>query len=271
MMTSKDNIQINYVAQPRLRSFRYIYDLLSVMVGRDMKLRYKRSLLGLGWSLLNPLAELLTLGYVFGRLLNVSTPHYIVFLFTGLLAWNWFSGGLSSSTNVIVGNSSLVKLPGFPVALLPIATITTFFVHFLIALPILLIFILLDGLSITPAIMMSPIVMGIQFIFTLSLGYFFAALQVNFRDTQYLLNIALRLGFFVTGIFFSPADMDEQYQWLFRFNPMTILITSYRTIFIEGVAPDMVPLFIVAIISSILLIFGLSFFNRASQFFAEEI
>ena len=76
---------------------RYIYDLLSVLVMRDMKVRYKRSLLGIGWSLINPLAELLILGFVFGTLLNNNTPHYSVFLFTGLLAWNWVKSRRSAA------------------------------------------------------------------------------------------------------------------------------------------------------------------------------
>ncbi len=208
MISSKDSFQREALAETRVHRLRYIYDLLSVLIERDMKLRYKRSIVGLGWTLINPLAELLTMGFVFGVMLSVTTPHYTVFLFTGLLAWNWFSGALLEATGVIVGNPTLVKLPGFPITLLPVVTVTTFFVHYLIALPILLLFILLDNLNITTAFFAVPIVMAIQFIFTLSLGYFLAVLQVNFRDTQYLLQIVLRLGFFVTGIFFEPANVD---------------------------------------------------------------
>jgi lipopolysaccharide transport system permease protein len=241
------------------------------MVVRDIKLRYKRSIVGIGWSLINPLAELIILGFVFGILLPIAIPHYTAFLFTGLLAWNWFAGAVDGATVVIANNPPLVKLPGFPIALLPIVTVTTYFIHFLIALPILLLFLLLDDLSLTAAVLVSPLIMAIQFIFTLSIGYYLAALQVNFRDTQYLLNIALKLGFFITGIFFDPAAVDEQYQWFFRINPMTILINAYRAIFIEGMLPEPLPLTILAILSIILLIFGLSFFNRAGETFAEEI
>lgn len=271
MVTSKDSFQHRVWAQTRFHNLRYIYDLLSVLVVRDMKLRYKRSIIGMGWSLINPLAELLILGFVFGWLLSNGTPHYTVFLFTGLLAWNWFSGALFGATGAIVNNPTLVKLPDFPVALLPAVTVSTFFVHYLIALPILIFFILLDDLDITSAILAAPVVMGIQFIFTLSLGYFLAALQVNFRDTQYLLQIALRFGFFVTGIFFNPANIAAQYQWVFKLNPMAVLIAAYRTIYIEGNYPDPIPLIILAITSVVMLIFGLTFFYRASQSFAEEI
>lgn len=271
MTSGNDSLRQSTIAEPKIRHIRYSYDLLHVMVFRDIKLRYRRSIVGIGWSLINPLAELIILGFVFGTLLPINIPHYTAFLFTGLLAWNWFAGALDGATVIIANNPPLVKLPGFPIALLPIATLTTHFIHFLIALPILLLFLFLDDLDLTTAILTSPLIMGIQFIFTLSLGYFLAALQVNFRDTQYLLSIALKLGFFVTGIFFDPATIDKEYEWFFRLNPMTVLITAYRKVFIEGMLPEPLPLTILAIVSMILLFFGLSFFNRAGETFAEEL
>jgi len=266
-----DGFMHNFSSLPKIHRLHYIYDLLFVLVSRDIKLRYRRSIAGIGWSLINPLTELLILGFVFGRVLSIDTPHYLIFLFTGLLGWNWFREGLSNTTGIIVNNASLIKLPGIPVFTLPIATVLTHFVHYLIALPILLMMILLDDLLITSALAAAPLIMVIQFVFTLSLGYFLAALQVNFRDTQYLLGIALGLGFFVSGIFFDPATLGPQYQILFYLNPMSVLITAYRTIYLEGSFPDPTPLIILAVISTLMLVIGLSFFDHASESFAEEI
>lgn len=272
LTVSRENSFVQRGATPtRLRQLKYNFDLLYVLVQRNMKLRYKRSIIGMGWSLINPLAQLVILNFVFSRVAPVGSPHYIVFLFTGLLAWNWFSESLNATTDVIVKNAPLVKLPNFPLALLPVAAVATSFIHFLIALPLLIGFMLLDDLKLTVGLLSAPLVMTVQFVFTLSLGYFLAALQVNFRDTHYLLTIALGLGFFATGIFFDPATFDSQYQIVFKLNPMTVIITAYRTIFVDGSLPDLLPLALLAVVSTAALLFGLMFFRRASASFAEEI
>src|SRR5690349_14967033 len=123
----------------------YLWDLLSVLVGRDMKLRYKRSLLGLAWSLVNPLAQFLILNFVFHSILPLDIPNYTPFLFTGILAWNWFNTALMSATDAIVDNGDLIRRPGFPPAVLPLIAVTSNLIHFLLALPILIVFILAFG------------------------------------------------------------------------------------------------------------------------------
>ena len=95
------------------------FDLLYELVARDLKLRYKRSVLGVAWSLLNPLMQLLVFAFVFGTVLPLGIPDYVIFLFTGILAWNWFHSSLLTATSTIVDNRDLVKRPGFPAAILP--------------------------------------------------------------------------------------------------------------------------------------------------------
>ena len=110
----------------------YVRDLLQTLVARNMKLRYKRSVMGFAWSLLNPLAQLLVFSFVFTTVLPLNIPNYTVFLFTGLLPWTWFSGGLIEATEAIVGNRELIRRPGFPTAVLPVITILSHLVHFLL-------------------------------------------------------------------------------------------------------------------------------------------
>src|SRR5713101_7469938 len=111
----------------------YIRDLLRELVGRDMKLRYKRSVLGIAWTLLNPLLQLLVFLFIFNLVLPLNIPHYSSFLFAGILAWNWFQGSLNQSTGAIVDNRELLRRPGFSIAILHIVTVTSHLIHFLVA------------------------------------------------------------------------------------------------------------------------------------------
>ena len=195
-----------------------------------MKLRYKRSILGIAWSLLTPLAQLAVFYLTFDVLLPLNIPNYPAFLFSGLLAWNWFQGSLYQATSAIVDNRELMKRPGFPAAILPAVTVASNLIHFLLALPILFIFLLLGGTGLTSAVMALPLVIAIQFILTLSLAYFTATFYVTFRDTQHLLGVLLNLLFFLTPVFYKSSDLPAQYQTFYHLNPMVHLIESYRAI-----------------------------------------
>src|SRR5688572_21246954 len=220
------------VSRPRLLFRRprllYVRDLLFTLVGRDMKLRYKRSVLGIAWSLLTPLAQLAVLYLTFDVLLPLNVPNYATFLFCGLLVWNWFQGSLYQATSTIVDNRELIKRPGFPPAVLPAVTVTSYLIHFLLALPILFVFLMVAGTPLTAALLALPLVIALQFTLTLSLAYFTATFYVTFRDTQHLLGVLLNLFFFLTPIFYESSDLPAQYQTFYRLNPMVHLIESYR-------------------------------------------
>jgi lipopolysaccharide transport system permease protein len=253
------------------RSLSYLYDLLATLVNRDMKLRYKRSVLGIAWSLLNPLAQLLVFGFIFHFILPMSIPNYTVFLFIGILAWNWFQSALNQATGAIVENGELIRYPGFPVMVLPIVSVTSHLIHFLIALPILILFMILSGVAFSGALLALPLVITLQFFLSLSLAYLVATLHVTFRDTQYLLGIALMLGFFLTPIFYSMDEIPEQLTSLYQLNPMLHLINAYRSIFLTGTFPEARPLLILGAVCLGLLWIGYRAFSRASNHFVEEI
>jgi lipopolysaccharide transport system permease protein len=249
----------------------YMRDLLRELIARDMKLRYRRSVLGLAWSLLNPLAELLVLTFVFTYVLPLNIASFPVFLYTGLLAWNWFRASLSSGANAIVNNRSLIRLPGFPIPILPVVTTASYFVHFVLSLPILVIFLILYHIPLSPAVIALPFVMAVEFLFILSLIYFLAAIQVTFWDTQYLLNIVLMLGFYLSPVFYDVNRIPVEYLPIYNLNPMVHIIGAYRAIFLEGVFPALSPLLIISGVSIILLWLGYTYFMRASFQFAQEL
>lgn len=261
------------VFQHKLNQHRLVYlrDLLWELVTRDMKLRYKGSVLGIAWSLLNPLAQLLVFGLVFSTILPLNIPNYTAFLFSGLLVWSWFQSSLFAATTVIVEGRSLIKRPGFPVALLPVVTVTANLVHFVLALPVLLLFLLLTGLPLHATVLLLPLLIAIQFLLTLSLAYFLAAIHVTFRDTQHLVGVILLLFFYLTPIFYDGSVVPPTFQPVFRLNPLLHLLEAYRAILIEGSLPALVPLGVITAVSAALLLWGFRVFRRASYTFVEEL
>ncbi len=249
----------------------YLFDLVYELVLRDMRVRYKRSVLGFAWSLINPLLQLGVVGFVFSQVLPLQIPNYSLFLLTGLLAWNWFQTSLHAVTGSIVDNRELIRQPGFPTAMLPVVTVTTNLVHFVLALPILMIIILIGGQGISATVLLLPVIIGLQFLLTLSLGYFLATLHVSLRDTQYLVGIALLLGFYLTPIFYDPASIPARYQMIYQLNPMLQIIEAYRAVLLYHHLPAPLPILILASVCTTLLFLAHRQFVRASYHFVEEL
>lgn len=190
----------------------HMRDLMLELILRDLRLRYKRSLLGIAWSLVTPLYLLLVLYFVFTVVLPLGIPNFESFLFIGILVWSWLAGSLEQATDSIVDNRELVRQPAFPMAILPIVTVAANLIHFLLALPILAAFLWLGGTAAAgPAIVLLPVLVMLQFLFTLSIAYFVATLQVTFRDTKHLLRVLLTLGFYLTPIFYELRQVPDRF------------------------------------------------------------
>lgn len=249
----------------------YIRDLLRELVARDLKLRYKGSMLGIGWSMINPLAQILVFSFLFRRVLPLNIPNYTVFVFCGVLAWTWFQSALFLAAGSIVDNRSLIRRPGFPVGVLPVVTVATNMIHFLLALPVLFVAMLLSGGELGLVLLSLPLIMLVQFVFTLSLAYLIAATHVMFRDTQHLLGILLLLLFYLTPVFYRADAVPEQYQFIYNLNPLNHLLNAYRQVLIAGELPSLQPLVVISIVSLGLLALGYTYFRRASAHFVEEL
>ena len=249
----------------------YLRDLLYELVIRDIKLRYKGSILGVAWSLLNPLAQLLVFSFIFQYILPLDIENYTAFLFSGLVMWNWFQSSLFASATVVVEGRSLIKRPGFPTAILPVVTVTSNLVHFLLALPILFFFLLLTGMSLQPALVFLPLVIALQFVFTLSVSYILAAAHVTFRDTQHLIGVFLLLLFYLSPIFYDASVAPGQVHTLYRLNPIAVLLDGYRAVLLQGQMPDLLSMLTLAVISLGLLVWGYRIFMHASYTFVEEL
>jgi lipopolysaccharide transport system permease protein len=260
-----------YDDMSRVRRLAHWWDTIIVLVGRDMKLRYKRSALGVLWTMLNPLAQLLVLGFIFKNVMGSQVSNFRSFLFTGLLVWNWFASSLMGATSSITDNRDMVRYPDFRAGLLPIVYVSTNLVQFLLALPILMIVLFFDRVPLTPVLFALPFVIILQFIFTLGLGYVFATCHIAFRDTQYLLGVGLTMAFFVTPVFYDINTVPAKYLHLFRLNPMAHIVEAYRELLLQGKMPDAVLLLSLYFVSLIILGLGYLMFRNASPRFVEDL
>ncbi|NJR69825.1 MAG: ABC transporter permease [Synechococcales cyanobacterium CRU_2_2] len=263
------------------RSLTQRWDLLCGLVDREIKLLYNRSALGIAWMLINPLMQLAVFAFVFGLILpNNSVENYASFIFSGLLVWTWFQSSLTQATGAIVHNRSLIRQPGFPVAILPVVTVTTGLIHFLLSLPILLLFLLIDGVQLNASIVLLPLLIILQFAFTISLAYVLASINVVFRDTQHTLGVLLQMLFYLSGVFYQVNSLPEKYRAIFYLNPLVGLIESYRYIFGKiGVEASLLAeaslnwklLGFMGLVTALLLPLGYQIFKRQSERFVEEL
>ncbi|MBC8123391.1 MAG: glycosyltransferase [Gemmatimonadaceae bacterium] len=250
----------------------HLVNLLSELVSRDIKVQYQRSALGVLWSLVSPLMQLLIFVFLFNQVLSVKTGYfYPSFTFSGMLAWAWFQMSLSQATGAVTSNRELVRQPGFPAPILPVVTVTTNLIYFLIALPILAVLLVAGGSNLGFSLLALPVVLVVQFMLTLGFAYLLSSINVVFRDTQHIVGVCLQLLFYLTPVFYDPATIPERYRFFLAVNPMAHLIEAYRAIFLRASVPDIPTLGALVGIAAVLLGVGHQVFVRVSDRFIEEL
>lgn len=275
-----ERIQENGVKQ--LRELWTYKNLIRNLVVRDLKVRYKNSILGVAWSWINPLLMMLVYTVVFQVLAGRSDlPNYPVFVLCALLPWTFFSASLSQATDSIVSTASLIKKVYFPREALPISIVLGNFVNFLIALPVFFGLALLFGHTISPYVLLTPIIMLIEMAFILGLALITSTLNVFYRDTRHILEVALQAWIFLTPVFYPITTVPEQYTvlgntinirvWLRRLNPMASIIASYRDMLYWGNFTGLDFLLRTALTALAILVIGYFVFLRYSPRFAEEV
>lgn len=253
------------------REFIYLRDLVYELVVRDMKQRYKRSVLGFAWTLLTPLFLFLVFQFLFQFVLKIEIPRFGPYAFSGLLVFAWFQGAIIQSAGDITGSRELVIRPGFPVYILPLVTVTTHFVYFLLAFSAFILFLLLFGEGVELSVFYLPLILPFQFILTLGLCYLIASANVFFRDTQHIVVLLFQLLLFLSPIFYEAEAVPETYRSLYSLNPLVHLLEAYRSVLFKGLSFDWAPILIIGLSGFALLLLSLHIFLKVRFRFVEEL
>ncbi len=249
--------------------------LIQSLVSRELKARYRGSMLGFLWSFANPLLLLLTYTLVFTVVLPNRDPSikpYWLFLFCGILPWTWFQASLAESSGVIIVSGNLIKKVLFPAEVLPTVSVLTNLVHFLLGLPILLAFLAWKQHLGWMALAL-PLPMLVQLVLSLGLALFLSALTVHFRDILNILTHVLHLWFFATPIIYSYAALPEgsPLRRVLRLNPMTHVIVTYQQMLFGGRVDHWRGLFLALLVGLAAFAAGAFLFDRLRDTLPEEV
>ena len=251
--------------------------LIQSLVARDLKARYRGSVLGLLWSFINPLLLLSIYTFVFTIVLPNRSPiaqPYALFMFCGILPWNWFSSSMMEGSGSLLAGGNLIKKVLFPAEILPIVNVLANMVHYFLGLLILAAFLI--GYRHWPdplGLLWFPVVVLVQLVFTVGLALFLSALTVHYRDVRDLLSNLLMFWFFATPIIYPwQDDSVRKYKWLFDLNPFTHLAVSYQEIlFFPGPVGHAKWLLAMGVFSVFVFLGGYWFFDRLRDSFAEAV
>lgn len=248
--------------------------LIQSLVSRELKARYRGSVLGFFWSFVNPLLLLLTYGVVFTYMLPVrkspSLDPYFLFLFCGILPWTWFNASLLESASVLIAGGNLIKKVLFPAEVLPVVTVLANLAHFVLGLPILVLFLAWEG-RLSPSALLLVLPLGVQLVLTLGLALTVSALTVHFRDIQNILSHLLHLWFFASPVLYFYGDVQGRFRTLLRLNPMAHLLVSYQQMLFAGRFDHWKGLAATGIAALLVFALGAFLFERLRDTLAEEV
>ena len=246
-------------------------ELLKTNVKKDIRGKYKGSFLGILWSFINPLLQVLVYALVFPYIMKVETENYLIFLICGIIPWTWFITSISQGTTSITNNANLIKKVYFPREILPISVVTSGLVNFLISCIIIIIFVLLGGLTISWHLIFLPFIIIIQYLFTLALIFVLSAINVYVKDVEYIVSFIINMLFYATPILYTTEMFSGPILWIFRLNPLAHLINAYRDVFYVHHIPNLVNLGILLGVSILLVVICYIIFKKLEKRFAEEV
>lgn len=248
--------------------------LIQSLVWRQLATRYRRSMLGVLWTLLNPVLLMSVYSLVFSVYLRVDAPHYPAFVFAGLLPWLWFASSLSEGVNSIVGGGGLVTRVYFPPQILPAVTVLANLANFLLSLPILAVFLLAYDVPFSAGWIWFPLAVLVQLVFTLGLAFLVASLNVHYRDVQHLVGNGLMLWFFLTPVLYPAEQVPENLRSLLWVNPMTAIVQTYHGLLLGRAGYGLPPPGMIALAAGVagaVFAAGMLTLQRLRDSFAEDL
>ena len=252
--------------------------LIAALTARDLKARYRGSILGYFWSLANPLLLLAVFTFVFTAIIpaRADVQPYPLFLFAGILPWTFFSAAVLESTNAIASNAGLIKKVMFPAEALPLVVVLSHLVHFVLAIPVflaaLVIYTLLGQASVTANVLLVPFVMLLQTFLVAGAALIVSSASVLLRDLRDIIANLMQLGFFLTPIIYPIEVFDQRaVRALLRLNPMTPFVLTYQDLLVYGRLPGIADTLLMIGYATASMMLGFFVFNRLRDNLAEAI
>lgn len=247
-------------------------DLLWVLTTRDVKVRYKQTVLGAAWAVIRPFTTMVIFSLVFGQLARIPSDGlpYPVFVYSGLLPWTFFAGAIIASGQSLVGSAHLISKVYFPRLIIPLASAGSGLVDLLVSTAILLLMMLWYRVGWSPNLLAAPLLLGVLVFSALGVGTLLAALTVAYRDFTHITPFLAQIWMFATPVVFPVSLVPLGWQWLLYLNPMTGLVEGFRSAFL-GQPFQPTGLAASVAVSLVLFVLGVVYFERAERRFADVI
>lgn len=242
------------------------------LVRKDLRGRYKGSVLGFFWTFLNPLLQLVVYSIVFSTIMRIDVDKYYLFLFVALIPWIFFSSALTGGASSILAQKDMIKKIYFPREVLPIAYVTSCFVNMLLCFIVIFVVVIVSGVGINVAALCClPIIMIVEYVLALGFALISSAITVYFRDLEHILGIVSMAWMYLTPIMYSQDMIPEQFDFVMRINPMCHIIIAYRDILYYKQVPQIETLANATILGIIFMVIGFFVFSKLKKHFAEEM
>jgi lipopolysaccharide transport system permease protein len=246
-------------------------DVLGELARRDLRLRYRGSVLGLGWAQLAPLAQLAVMTVVFTQVVPVDVEHYAAFLLVGLLSWQWWSGGLSAATASLLGARDLAHRPGFAADLVPPVAVASQGLVFLLGLPVAIGLTAVTTGRVPVTVLAVPFIAAVQALLLAGPAWTLAVAQVRYRDVSQIVGVALMPLFYATPVLYPSSRVHGRLHAVISANPLSHLIEAYRDAVVEGAWPRVAPLAVIALVGIAGALAGRAVFLRALPNVVDEL
>lgn len=255
-----------------LREILRYRDLLYLLIQRDIKLRYRQTVIGIAWAVLQPVLTMVVFTIIFGRWVKLPSGGYPypLYVFAALLPWTFFSNAISACGNSVVGSSNLITKVYFPRLIIPIASIGAGVVDFVVTTIVMLLMMLRYGLSWHWGLLAVPLLFLVVFFTAMGIGTFLSALTVSYRDFRYVTPFVLQLWMYATPIVYSPQLFPARWRWVLNLNPMAGLIDGFRSAFL-GKSFDTSAFLISSTVAVVIFVAGIGYFKQVERKFADII
>lgn len=252
------------------RQIQYIFDLITELAKKELKVRYKNSFLGYLWSVLSPLCSAVVFFVAFKVVIKLKIENYVLFLISGLFCWQWFTNSVFASTNLFLQNSTLIKKVNFPRDTLVYSMVLNDLVHFVLAMPVIFLFMVIYKQRFSEHLLLLPVLIVLQFLFVSGVSLVISSLNLFFRDLERLVVVFVNLLFYMTPIIYSDQMVPQKYKFILWLNPMSYFVVLYRGVFIFN-KTYYDRLLVITVYSLVVFIIGYKIYRKLQWRFAEIV